>query len=1388
MPQNRNSRPAIRSTRQNEVCLRRLAVDISLHVQEGPITEGRIWKGGSGRRGRVTGTPTTRGWGQNSTPIHAGFLLVHSLIKVILVMVIASQPGERMRLIENHSIEAWAASKAAESRFPFWVKSLITAVVQPQKLRMPSGDAVWLPGYDGDVVNAEENPFVPHGRSVWELGTNRDYKSKANDDYEKRTIDNVELTEAQKKFPPEAQEKIRDGLKKRARARDSERAEATFVFVTPYLWPGKDEWVAERKADGKWNDVRVIDGEDLKNWFEIAPAVSLQFAAEIGSAPEDGLSTPEQAWENWSYRSTPPLSDELVVTGRSQQEKELAARLATRPSTFSVRGHSPLEAWGFALATLRRIEPEEDRHALWSRTIVADNEVVAERLQNLGNLIVILKQTRGHVSGALSARGCHVIVPEGNDAYSNGSLIELVRPSHRQFMEALVRMGLSEEEAEKATRACGLSLTILQRQRAPANCQPPRWVEERGATLLPAVLAGRWNSRNDADRGILCRLSGKAAYPEVEGALNDFLHVDEPPLHRVGEMWTLTAPVDAFQLTARRISSDHLARFEESFREVFGRIDARVEMDPDDWLYHDARGEEGPSSWLRAGMAEALLLIAERGAEARLMCGCDPKEYAARVVRGLPGLHDDWRVLASIRDQFTRLMEAAPDPLLDSLERLLEAKPDDMRRFFNEGSGALSGGAMHSSLLWGLEILAWSPGYLPRVAMVLTKLAVIDPGGRLINRPINSLKEILLWWNAGTAATTDERLQVIDQIIAFDEGIGWTLVSKLMPSVHQSISHAPLKPRWRDIGEVPVASRTRRGQLVYAAAIVDRALDLVSDRPERWKAVLDGVKTMKDDQVARAIEILETVEVGNLSPAQRSELWEVLREFVSRNRTFSDAAWALTGKRLEELERVLQRFSPEDLVEKAAWLFDEWLPDTTSGESDIERRKEEVKALRTTAISEISAREGVAGIMRLGLKCKYPGFVAEVAVDHLNSIDAVRDLITVSLESGDDKGQLFASQASGRAEQVYDEMWRAEIVEWFNSRKIDFTKAAILTSLWRDNPTTWDVVRQLGNDVADEYWRRKPLFLIDGTPDEQQYQIEKLISVERAAEAMDRLAYHCRSVPTKAMFDVFDAALAEIATATTGEELRAPGLNSSDIAQFLVEMRSRDDAASEEVAKREYQALPLLGHINSKGLTIHEFMSTNPTFFIDVICDVFLPANRDKTADAEPTPHARAKARVAYQLLQGMEKVPGLQEDGSVDGKALIGWIEEVRRLALDRDRATVTDLQIGNVLAHAPDDPLDGAWPHSSVRDAIDLFQAEDINRGISIERHNMRGVYSKALYEGGVQERELAAQYRWWSKACAGRWMVTSRMLDEIANSWERDAEREDLRAQQDRLDDNA
>src|SRR5579863_5900764 len=67
------------------------------------------------------------------------------------------------------------------------IRLLVVAFeVITDSLRIPVGDDVTRPGYDGAVDTATPNAFVPADLSVWEMGVSADPKDKAEKDYRKR--------------------------------------------------------------------------------------------------------------------------------------------------------------------------------------------------------------------------------------------------------------------------------------------------------------------------------------------------------------------------------------------------------------------------------------------------------------------------------------------------------------------------------------------------------------------------------------------------------------------------------------------------------------------------------------------------------------------------------------------------------------------------------------------------------------------------------------------------------------------------------------------------------------------------------------------------------------------------------------------------------------------------------------------------------------------------------------------------------------------------------------------------------------------------------------------------------------------------------------------------
>jgi len=91
--------------------------------------------------------------------------------------------------VNAYEIHHWADENPRKSQeeLPDLVARLIRASSKPKYFRVLSGDEVTLHGYDMILEVDEGNSFVPAGLSVWEIGTGKNPKKKAEKDYQDRT-------------------------------------------------------------------------------------------------------------------------------------------------------------------------------------------------------------------------------------------------------------------------------------------------------------------------------------------------------------------------------------------------------------------------------------------------------------------------------------------------------------------------------------------------------------------------------------------------------------------------------------------------------------------------------------------------------------------------------------------------------------------------------------------------------------------------------------------------------------------------------------------------------------------------------------------------------------------------------------------------------------------------------------------------------------------------------------------------------------------------------------------------------------------------------------------------------------------------------------------------
>ncbi|CAG2147294.1 hypothetical protein LMG19282_03124 [Cupriavidus campinensis] len=1251
-----------------------------------------------------------------------------------------------MKWITDEDLKTWSRRTEARELFVDLVGDLIRATVADvRQFRFPGQSTGTIRGFDGDLETTDGVSRVPAGPSKWEFGTTPTGKAKAQADYDKRTSTTSEEV----------------------------MAANAFVMLNLHSWDTPRDtlvdWLAQRNAENKWREVCFIDGTALVSWLEEKPAVAARYARNVlGKAPLNGALSTDEFWERYSSSFKTPLSEKVLLCGRENEAKQLLEVLSGSPQNFTLAADSAEEVIAFAVAVIRSA-PDEVRKTLEARTMIVETFEAAQFLLGMKDMTFLIWKNAEGLAGSLGQRGPTLTAATGQHKRQGFPVLQ--RPTASAMAEAMESMSIDRQEGYELAFKCGRSLTILRRLMPAGGIAPLAEWQHMAESLKPALLAGGWTADSDLDKEVVASLAGGTDYVAVESPVRRTLNMSDAPFDKIDQVWQARAPVDAFPYYGPLVDENDLLRLKAAVVRVLGHQAAQPKAEEKFSFSYQAPADY--SNWLRDGLAYTLMLFAVMPEVGGLnLSGTTPQRFVDDVVRSLPEFGRTHHWILKILPQLSVVAEAAPVPFLEALEKSLGGQAEDALGLFQEPDDNqyfLSATSPHVYVLWALEILAWNPAYLPRVAIILGKLAAIDPGkaSKNGNRPLASLRTIFLPWLPNTDADLNRRFIALDGLIPLLPDVAWGLLLQLMPRSHDT-SMPTAKPKLRDT--TPLEPEQITFGLVWETEnrLVDRALALANPDERRVVELVEHLGSLQPKNRNRLMTVFDASLRGQSDP-EGGPLWHELRALAARHEAFPEADWTLKGSELESLKNLLNEHRPSDVVAQARHLFDDWLPPVRGSAEDP---LEDVEVLRAAELRRVYASLGVPGLLRLAKAVKLPGQMGQAFNSLDLPYDAAAELIFDLMTAGGDCYNL-ACQISGGLRYRDGPAW----VSYFSLFIAPHCKSASdrvwLLANWPNDSETWAFVRSLGTEEADAYWREVGTLPWNASQEDLQEAIKQLRQVGRSLTVLNTLHKRQDLLDSQTLLSLLDECASEIAKGGG-----ASAMLSYAVSEVFTALSGRTDVTTLEVAQREYIYLPLIED-SVKGLSVHALLAKEPAEYVQIIKDVFV--SKDEERDKEPTAEERAKAKLSYRLLKSFHTIPG-DRDGVIDERALHAWVADVRRLAAECGRGDIADDFVGQLLAHSSPDAASGVWPPAEVASVLELIASEIVERGIEVERFNMRGVYTKAPNEGGRQERDLASRYRdWASQAISQR---TAAMLERIAEGWEESAKRADIAAEQGKL----
>ena len=1267
--------------------------------------------------------------------------------------VVAGRYASILVAIRAADIDGWSLRIDARHKFAALLRGLVhTTGHELARVDFPAFDNAERRGWDGMVETSAPTPWIPEGHSGWEFGCDRNATRKANKDY------NARLTSVPMR----------------------ERRETTFVFVTPLNWPRKDRWAREKASLGEWKDVRAYDASDLEQWLEQSAPMQVWFAEQIG-IPVGGYRSLDRCWADWAETCEPVLSPTLFDPSVQEFSARFQAWLAEPPTRpFVVAADSRDEALAFLSCLLDSVRPDTDESG--TGALVFDTPEAMQRfgVGNAAPRVAVVHDAKVEREIGDLHRRCHcAIVRLGNDVYAEPD-IRLTLPGSEELSIALKSMGLSEDRSEMLVRESGRSRTVLRRRLSTIPAvRTPAWAgnAENARKLLPTALVGAWNRATSADREVVRLLAREDDDHDVEADIAELLALEDSPLWSVGEYRGVVSRIDALFGIREFVTRPDLESFFIASECVLSETDPALDLPEDErWAANVYGKVRDHSAALRRGIRETLVLLSVHGATLfRNRFGIDLEGRISSLIhRLLTPLTID--KLLSHQDDLPDYAEAAPDTFLKLIEAdLREQEPVVFGLLKPVDSGPFAK-CLRTELLWALEVLAWNN--LGRVSLILARMSTIAIDDNWVNKPISSLLSLYRSWLPRTAASLAERKRSLETLTTRFRDVGWQVcIAQLNTGPQFAFSN--YRPRWRD--DASGAGRIATHEQLHE--FTRKSLDLALAWPNHDQRTLGDLvgllQGLPDADQLRIWDLIDAWGDAEADDKAKARLRERIRRcaFTRRGRRHG-----VRGEARKRARAAYERLEPRDPIVRHSWLFaNSWIDPSVDEEAaekfDHEKHAERIRKHRREAISEIWAEREFEGVIALLSGCGAPIVIGEMLepciargserIEFVNRCLSVTDYLHETAEwclrgflwsvYDDERGTLLAAVANGA----------------------DTEQIARLYSCAPCKQHTWRLLDRHDRQTQDRYWKVVQ-------PEWNRYEDGELIEmIGRLLDAgRPHAAFHVAHLDwSRVETSQLKRLLFDMVSADPEPEAHYRP-EDYQISEALSELDGRSNVSREEMVRLEFTYILALDHSKHGIPNLERSISESPLAFVQILALLF---RRDDGRQDPPEWHTEdtgkraALGSAAYRLLGRISRVPGTGdgEGDDIEAEMLSQRVIETRRLCAEYGRARIGDQYIGQILSRAQADE-DGIEPCTAVCEAMERVGSQDIASGFTIGTFNAREVATRAIGEGGRQERELAEKYRSWARHRSPHYPFVGGILVGIANDYDRQALREDDKAQ--------
>ncbi len=1222
-----------------------------------------------------------------------------------------------MKFITSTDLKQWADTKECQQLLPELIRRLIDAsVTRVGRLSFPSGDAVSTHGWDGIVSCDESIDIVPEGISLWECGATKGKQGKINHDFGIREDDPLGY----------------------------DKSTSTFVLVTPRIWEGADEWM--RSHQNVWKKVVVYTAVELERWIEKCPSVGMWLAEKRRLLPSSGYMLPETYWNRWAQGKVYRLPYEIILPGREKISKQVVETCKTA-STLSLQALTQNEGIAFAIAS---ILTSEGADKLMSRLIVVtERDAYNDLVEHYDNLILLTTITEG-VNYA-TKRGHSVIVastPE--DQLSGATKLPIIKKEG--FVNALVNIGINQAKADKIAIDTARDINVL-RRRLEIECTKPKWSDSL-IELLPAILVGKWDNSCDGDKEILKLFSG-LEYDQYETKLCAHLLKEESPLINIGNIWRIRSPYEAieFAITSRVLSRSVLGTFRTVCLDLIQDDDPEtVERLQNDGL-HFRTFNQKYSNTIKKGIFQTLCLLS-------VLDKSENREVAQWVDETVSLMLKNWSLTRYLSNQpfLTTLAEASPDSFLNFVENLPNELLDEIFKP-RKGSFLSEWEINYTELLWSLEMLAWDENYLNRVTLFLLRFSKYKNESNYGNRPINSLLNIFRFYQPQTYVSFEDRMTVLSSLILSNKEVLFDLCKRVCESIFPMGLMLNSHFKWRLFGNLKFSLTEKMVTVEELNVVVDLMLRCCGYSAEN---ISDLISLSSNSYMSCCRSLIIDVIRGHVDDLRGNQIVvEALRNDITHHRQCEGARWALTKEELIPYQDLMNELESKDVLHKHAWLFEDRCVRLPYNRKQYDTRKlhELQNELRLNALKEVVEERGKDGLWDFVQLVKCPESMSKSIVAIFD--DTLNEEIFRKFKSKEISESFVTSYlcALCHKDVLKYQTWAEQVISESHDMVVVLYAPGYIKGLA-------DVAEETSEIVKKSYW--KTITIGYWTKEDADRIVRGLISVNRYSDAIEIIA------SDRDMIHLSDVDVAQVMLDyLTNDSVKS---RPDDIYNITTILEYLDNSEDPNVIRPlifvEFVLYRTLEHqMDVSKLRFTKELSRNPELMIQLVELTSLPDGKEVTqADISTVRDRRPLVESACHILFFSRNIVSFNnEEGVFDGEFMKCYVEQLYRLAKERNRSETIDMVVGNILG---DIPRDENYPPQALCELVGELGNDVVDQHIRLRIYNSRGITSRAYDAGGDQERTIVSRFEKYREKTMLLYPRMTKIFDDLIKWYKNEA----------------